>query len=89
MLTCKQVSNSLNKKDYKDLSFVQRILLKFHVSCCLFCGKYNKQVMETQDMCRHFRENEDSIIESADSEISLNEDKKELLKEKIAQSMDC
>ncbi len=45
--------------------------------------------METQDMCRHFRENEDSIIESADSEISLNEDKKELLKEKIAQSMDC
>jgi len=89
MLTCKQVSNSLNKKDYKDLSFVQRILLKFHVRCCLFCGKYNKQVMETQDMCRHFRENEDSIIESADSEISLNEDKKELLKEKIAQSMDC
>jgi F0F1-type ATP synthase alpha subunit len=89
MLTCKQVSNSLNKKDYKDLPLVQRVLLKFHVRCCLFCGKYNKQVMETQDMCRHFRENEDSIIESADSEISLNDDKKELLKEKIAQSMDC
>ena len=89
MLTCKQVSNTLNKKDYNDLSFIQRVLLKFHVKWCFFCGKYNKQVMESHDMCRHYRENEDFILETADSGVSLEEDKKKLLKDKISKSICC
>ncbi len=55
MLTCKSVSKSLSNGDYKDLPFLKRISLKLHVALCFVCGRYNKQVMQMQDTCRHFR----------------------------------
>ena len=61
MITCKQVSNALSKEDYKDMPFIRRIFLRLHVSLCLFCGKFNKQVIESQNMCSCYKENEDSI----------------------------
>lgn len=60
MITCKQVSKALSKEDYKDMPFVRRIFLRLHVSLCLFCGKYNKQVIESQNMCSCYKENEDA-----------------------------
>ena len=61
MFTCKQVSNALNREDYKNLSPFRRFFLKFHVKICVFCGKYNKQVMESQDMCRCYKEQDDNL----------------------------
>ena len=86
MLTCKQVSNSLNQKNFQDLPLWKRFLIKLHVKCCIFCGKYNTQVIETHDMCRELIKNEKELLESDCCNIRLEEDNKEALKEKIRQS---
>ena len=86
MFTCKQVSNSLNQKNFQDLPLWKRLLIKMHVKCCIFCGKYNTQVIETHDMCRELIKNEKELLESDCCDICLNEDNKEVLKEKIRQS---
>lgn len=81
MLTCKQVSNSLSKEDYEKLSPMRKFFLKLHVKLCIFCGKFNKQVMESQDMCRCYREHEEEL-EAARPKLDLS--KKEALKELLA-----
>ena len=58
MFTCKQVSNALSKEDYKKMPLLRRIFLRLHVKLCVFCGKYNRQVMDSQDMCRCYKEHE-------------------------------
>ena len=58
MFTCKQVSHSLSKEDYAKLSLTKRFFLQLHVKLCIFCGKFNRQVMDGQDMCRHFKQYE-------------------------------
>lgn len=63
MLTCKQVSNALSKEDYEKLPPLRRFFLRLHVKLCIFCGKFNKQVMESQDMCRCYKEREDELTE--------------------------
>ena len=78
MFTCKQVSKSLAEEDYQNLSSVKKFMLKVHVSLCFVCGKFNRQVMDTQDMCRHYKKR-DSELES--SRPKLNEDRKKQLKE--------
>ena len=60
MLTCKQVSKALSKGDYEDLPPIRKFFLKLHVKLCIFCGKFNHQVMETQNMCRHYRTKEET-----------------------------
>jgi len=62
MLTCKQVSNSLAAGDYQKLPPFKKAALKLHVSLCIVCGRYNRQVMMMQDTCRHFREHEDAEV---------------------------
>ena len=62
MFTCKQVSNALHREDYEKLSPLRKFFLKLHVKLCIFCGKFNSQVMESQDMCRCFKEHEDAVI---------------------------
>jgi thioredoxin-related protein len=61
MITCKQVSNALSKEDYEKLSPSKKFFLKLHVKLCVFCGKFNRQVMESQDMCRCYREHEHEL----------------------------
>ena len=61
MITCKQVSNALSKEDYKDMPFTRRFLLRLHVSLCLFCGRFNRQVIESQNMCSCYKDNEDTL----------------------------
>lgn len=86
MFTCKQVSNSLNQKNFQDLPLWKRLLIKLHVKCCIFCGKYNTHVIETHDMCRELIKNEENSLESDCCGICLEEDNKEAMKEKIRQS---
>ncbi|ADE54545.1 hypothetical protein [Coraliomargarita akajimensis] len=65
MFTCKQVSSALHREDYKDLPPLRRFFLKLHVKLCIFCGKFNRQVMESQDMCRCYKEHEDELIQNS------------------------
>jgi hypothetical protein len=81
MLTCKQVSNALSKEDYDKLPPLRRFFLKLHVKLCVFCGKFNRQVMESQDMCRCFKEREEDLF---DVRPKLDEGKKDELKKLLA-----
>tara|TARA_R100000027_G_scaffold958_1_gene1097 strand:- start:8603 stop:8869 length:267 start_codon:yes stop_codon:yes gene_type:complete len=81
MLTCKQVSNALSESDYEKLSPWKKFFLKLHVKLCIFCGKYNRQVMESQDMCRCYKQHEDSLQTVRPK---LGESKKEELRRLLA-----
>lgn len=82
MFTCKQVSNALSKEDYEKLSPVRRFFLRWHVKLCIFCGKYNKQVMESQDMCRCYKKSEHKV---SDSRPPMDPAKKDKLKALLAE----
>lgn len=77
MFTCKQVSKTLAKCDYEELSPLKKCLLKIHVALCVVCGKFNRQVMDSHDMCRHYKEKEDEL---ASSRPKMDESKKKQLK---------
>lgn len=78
MLTCKQVSNALSKEDYEKLPPSKRFFLKLHVKFCVFCGKFNRQVMESQDMCRCYKQHEDELV---DHRPKLGDSKRDELKQ--------
>lgn len=86
MFTCKQVSNALSKEDYDKLPPMRRFFLKLHVKLCIFCGKFNKQVMESQDMCRCYKEHEDNLTEHRPK--MEDAQKNELKKLLLSQSQD-
>ena len=86
MFTCKQVSNLLNKKNFKDVPLWKRLLIKLHVKCCIVCGKYNRQVIETHEMCRELIKNEEDLLNSDCCDVCLENNNKEAMKEKIRQS---
>jgi len=80
MLTCKQVSNALSREDYQKLSPLRRTLLKLHIKLCIFCGKFNRQVMDSQDMCRHYKIHEERLnIERPKMDDSKKDELKKLL----------
>ena len=81
MLTCKQVSNALSKEDYEKLPPLRRFFLKLHVKLCVFCGKFNRQVMDSQDMCRCYRQHEEELV---DQRPKLDGRKKDELKELLS-----
>ena len=82
MFTCKQVSKTLSENDYEKLSPFKKCMLKIHVALCVVCGKYNRQVMDSHDMCRHYKEREKELESSRPT---LDGDKKEQLKKLLAQ----
>lgn len=77
MFTCKQVSKTLLETDYKNLSPMRKFFLRLHIRMCFFCGKFNKQVIESQEMCRHYKEH-DADVEA--SRPKMDDDKKAALK---------
>ena len=81
MFTCKQVSNALSKEDYEKLSPVRKFFLKLHVKLCIFCGKFNEQVMDSQDMCSCYKQHEESL-EGVRPQMDVS--KKDALKELLA-----
>ncbi|MGY9105841.1 MAG: hypothetical protein ACKVG0_04795 [Alphaproteobacteria bacterium] len=60
MLTCKKVSQSLEKGDYEGLTAFARMGLKVHVALCIFCGAYNRQRMVMHDLFRKLRQKEET-----------------------------
>lgn len=81
MFTCKQVSNALSREDYEKLPPFKRFCLKLHVKLCIFCGRFNRQVMDSQDMCRHFKSYEESLC---DCRPKLDEARKSQLRALLA-----
>lgn len=77
MITCKQVSNALSREDYEKLSPMRKFFLKLHVKLCIVCGRFNRQVMESQDMCRCYKEHE---AELENLRPHMDEERKEKLK---------
>lgn len=57
-------------------------MLKIHVSLCVVCGKFNRQVMDSHDMCRHFKESEEALQASRPK---LDEEKKKQFKKLLAE----
>ncbi|TVP81005.1 MAG: hypothetical protein EA353_02475 [Puniceicoccaceae bacterium] len=87
MITCKQVSNALSKEDYEKMSPMRRFFLRLHVKLCIFCGKFNRQVMESQDMCRCYKQNEDALAAHRPKlEATRKDQLKELLASQAAQT---
>lgn len=82
MFTCKQVSNALSREDYENLPPMRRFFLKLHVRLCVFCGRFNRQVMDSQDMCRSFKAHEDVL---SPYRPKMDEAQKESLKQLMAQ----
>ncbi len=80
MLTCKQVSKALSKEDYTKLPFWRKFFLKLHVSVCVFCGKYNRQVIVMQDTCRCYKDHEEELAVRRDG---LDEEHKQKLREAL------
>ena len=81
MFTCKQVSKALSHEDYEKLSPMRKFFLKIHVRMCLFCGKFNRQVMDSQDMCRCFKDMEKTEKVTL---LKMDETQKEALKSLLA-----
>ena len=82
MLTCKQVSRTLHNEDYADLSPIRKLLLKLHIKLCIVCGKFNKQVIKTQDMCCHYKQHEEEAIAR---QPGMDSARKDALKQIIAE----
>ena len=78
MFTCKQVSNALSKEDYEKLTPTRRFFLRLHVKLCIFCGKFNRQVMDSRDMCRCYKQHEEEV---AKQRPKMDQDKKDQLKD--------
>ncbi|MFQ3225352.1 MAG: hypothetical protein ACI8Z5_001612 [Lentimonas sp.] len=81
MFTCKQVSHALSQEDYEKLSPSRKFFLKLHVKLCIFCGKFNRQVMDSHDMCRHYRHEEEEHLQDGPE---LDEAQKDALKAQLA-----
>lgn len=77
MFTCKQVSKTLLETDYENLSPMRKFFLRLHIRMCFFCGKFNTQVVESQEMCRCYKEH-DKDVEA--KRPKMDDDKKAALK---------
>jgi hypothetical protein len=66
MWRCKQVSHALFQHHHWDLPVHKRMGLKLHIALCVFCGRFQRQVMAMQDMARKYRlmEEEDQTGET-------------------------
>ncbi|MGB0257152.1 MAG: hypothetical protein ACPGES_00745 [Coraliomargarita sp.] len=82
MFTCKQVSKTLLETDYENLSPMRKFLLRLHIRLCFFCGKFNKQVIDSQEMCRCYKEHDADCM---DTRPKMDDEKKAVLKAMLEQ----
>lgn len=58
----------------------QRFFLKLHIKLCIFCGKFNSGVIESQEMCSCYKDKEELLEKSRPT---LDTKQKEALKESL------
>jgi len=85
MFTCKQVSNALAKQDYAAMPPLKRLGVRLHISLCMVCGKYNRQVMIMQDAARSFRAREDKLL-AKPAAAHLTDQEKQAIKDALRRS---
>lgn len=84
MWRCKHVSDALANHRYWELPWHKRIGLRLHVGLCLFCGRFQRQILVMQDAARLFLKHEEQDP-PAPSE-RMPDDAKSRLREKLRKS---
>lgn len=54
MLTCKEVAQLVSDSLDRDLSFVERVIVRFHLLYCLACRRYRGQVRFLRTAIRRY-----------------------------------
>ena len=81
MLSCKRVTELVELKSSKRLSFVERIQFKFHTLFCAACNTYEKQsAIIEQQLTDKLK------VETEKNDIKLSEEAKSKILEKIKKS---
>ena len=86
MLTCKQVSEALAHKNYSELPRLKRWALLLHVKLCPICGKFNQQIMRSQELFARYKQQESSGLHS---QHNLERASKEQLKKQLQAAMEA
>ena len=86
MLTCKQVSEALAHKNYSELPRLKRWALLLHVKLCPICGKFNQQIMRSQELFSRYKQQESSGLHS---QHNLERASKEQLKKQLQAAMEA
>ena len=84
MLTCKQVSEALAHKNYSELPRLKRWAILLHVKLCPICGKFNQQIMRSQELFSRYKQQESSGLHS---QHNLERASKEQLKKQLQEAM--
>lgn len=85
MLTCKQVSEALAHKNYSELPRLKRWAILLHVKLCPICGKFNQQIMRSQELFSRYKQQESSGLHS---QHNLERASKEQLKKQLQEAME-
>jgi hypothetical protein len=86
MLTCKQVSEALAHKNYSELPRLKRWALLLHVKLCPICGKFNQQIMRSQELFSHYKQQESSGLHN---QHKLERASKQQLKQQLQEAMEA
>ena len=86
MLTCKQVSEALAHKNYSELPRLKRWALLLHVKLCPICGKFNQQIIRSQELFSRYKQQESSGLHS---QHNLKRASKEELKKQLQAAMEA
>ena len=86
MLTCKQVSEALAHKNYSELPRLKRWAILLHVKLCPICGKFNQQIMRSQELFSRYKQQESSGLHS---QHNLERASKEQLKKQLQAAMEA
>ena len=71
---------ALADKNYSELPLLKRLGLLLHVKLCPFCGKFNRQLIQSQEMFDHFKDRETTGLHQ---QHSMQPDSKQQLKERL------
>ena len=65
----------------------QALFLNIHIKLCIVCGKFNKQVIEGQDMCCNYKKHEEAgLFQQPGMDPARKEALKKLLSEQSSDS---
>ena len=86
MLTCKQVSEALAHKNYSELPRLKRWALLLHVKLCPICGKFNQQIVRSQELFSHYKQQESAGLHN---QHKLERASKQQLKQQLQEAMEA
>ncbi|TRX66160.1 zf-HC2 domain-containing protein [Carboxylicivirga sp. M1479] len=82
MITCKEATYLISKREQDVLSFAERLQLKFHLMMCKYCRRFAEQVHFLNDAILKMKQK----VEDQEDGIQLSKQSKDLLRSKIAEA---